>query len=53
MPRMDTVWLLQVMDDTCLSPLECIRQNHCHCIEGAMLGAFVLSLHGAERWQSE
>lgn len=50
---MDTVWLLQVMDDTCLSPLECIRQNHCHCIEGAMLGAFVLSLHGAERWQSE
>ena len=23
-----------------------LRQNQCHCIEGAMLAAFVLSLHG-------
>ena len=33
-------------DDTCLSALEATRQNCGHCIEGAMLGAFILSLHG-------
>lgn len=33
-------------DDTCLSALEAVRQNCAHCIEGAMLGAFILSLHG-------
>eukprot|EP00035_Acanthoeca_spectabilis_P027955 m.468580 g.468580 ORF g.468580 m.468580 type:complete len:758 (-) comp27577_c0_seq1:70-2343(-) len=32
--------------DTCLSALEAVRQNHAHCIEAAMLGAYVLSLHG-------
>lgn len=36
----------ELVDDTCLSPLEALRQNQCHCIEGAMLAAFVLSLHG-------
>ena len=29
-----------------MSALESVRQNAAHCIEGAMLGAFVLSLHG-------
>ena len=33
-------------DDTCLSALEATRQNCGQCIEGAMLGAFILSLHG-------
>ena len=33
-------------DDTCLSALECVRQNHAHCIEATMLGAYILSLHG-------
>jgi hypothetical protein len=33
-------------DDTCLSALEATRQNCGHCIEGAMIGAFILSLHG-------
>jgi hypothetical protein len=33
-------------DDTCMSALESVRQNAAHCIEGAMLGAFILSLHG-------
>lgn len=33
-------------DDTCLSALEAVRQNHAHCIEAAMLGAYILSLHG-------
>jgi hypothetical protein len=36
----------EVADDTCLSVLESVRQNHGHCIEGAMLGAYILSLHG-------
>jgi len=36
----------EVVDDTCLSPLESLRQNHQHCIEGAMLAAYILSLHG-------
>ena len=33
-------------DDTCLSALEATRQNCGHCIEGAMVGAYILSLHG-------
>ena len=33
-------------DDTCLSAIEAVRQNHAHCIEAAMLGAYILSLHG-------
>jgi hypothetical protein len=33
-------------DDTCLSALESVRQNCAHCIEGAMLGAYILSMHG-------
>ena len=33
-------------DDTCLSALESTRQNCGHCIEGAMVGAYILSLHG-------
>eukprot|EP00038_Savillea_parva_P000887 m.99622 g.99622 ORF g.99622 m.99622 type:complete len:592 (+) comp10313_c0_seq4:341-2116(+) len=36
----------EIQDDTCLSALESVRQNHAHCIEGAMLGAYILSLHG-------
>ena len=36
----------EVQDDTCLSALESVRQNQAHCIEGAMLGAYILSLHG-------
>jgi hypothetical protein len=32
-------------DDTCLSALEAVRQNHAHCIEAAMLAAHILSLH--------
>jgi len=36
----------EIVDDTCLSPLEALRQNHQHCIEGAMLAAYILSLHG-------
>eukprot|EP00039_Didymoeca_costata_P008709 m.115339 g.115339 ORF g.115339 m.115339 type:complete len:570 (-) comp14198_c0_seq2:167-1876(-) len=36
----------EVQDDTCLSALESVRQNQAHCIEGAMLGAYLLSLHG-------
>eukprot|EP00750_Incisomonas_marina_P013617 INCI17511.2.p1 GENE.INCI17511.2~~INCI17511.2.p1 ORF type:complete len:815 (-),score=115.56 INCI17511.2:472-2916(-) len=36
----------EIIDDVCLSPIDVVRQNHAHCIEGAMLGAFILSLHG-------
>lgn len=36
----------EIADDTCLSVLESVRQNQAHCIEGAMLGAYILSLHG-------
>ena len=32
--------------DTLKSPLFVMRQNSAHCLEGAMLGAFILSLHG-------
>ena len=32
--------------DTAKSPLMVIRTNSAHCLEGAMLGAYILSLHG-------
>lgn len=32
--------------DTIKSPLRVIRENNAHCIEGAILGAYILSLHG-------
>lgn len=32
--------------DTIKSPLRTIRENNAHCIEGAILGAYILSLHG-------
>src|SRR3989338_11184946 len=32
--------------DTVKSPLMVIRKNSAHCIEGAILGAFILSLRG-------
>ncbi len=32
--------------DTIKSPLYVLRTNNAHCIEGALLGAFILSLHG-------
>lgn len=31
--------------DTIKSPLRVIRENNAHCIEGAILGAYILSLH--------
>lgn len=31
--------------DTIKSPLRSIRENSVHCFEGALLGAFILSLH--------
>ncbi len=30
------------------SPIMVLRKNNAHCIEGAMLGAYILSLHGFE-----
>jgi hypothetical protein len=36
----------EVQDETFLSAVETLRQNHGHCVEGAMLGAYILSLHG-------
>jgi len=36
----------EVAEETYLSALETLRQNHGHCVEGAMLGAYILSLHG-------
>ena len=36
----------EIVDDVCLSPLDVLRQNHAHCIEGALLAAFLLSLQG-------
>jgi hypothetical protein len=36
----------EVQDETNFSALETLRQNHGHCVEGAMLGAYILSLHG-------
>lgn len=32
--------------DTAKSPLMVVRTNSAHCIEGAILGAYILSLHG-------
>ncbi len=32
--------------DTVKSPLRVLRTNSAHCIEGAILGAYILSLHG-------
>ncbi|HRZ85557.1 MAG TPA: hypothetical protein P5277_02140 [Candidatus Paceibacterota bacterium] len=32
--------------DTCISPRMILRHNKCHCIEGAILGAFLLRLNG-------
>ncbi len=32
--------------DTCLSPRMVLRQNKCHCIEGAILAALILRMNG-------
>lgn len=32
--------------DTCLSPRRVLRERRCHCIEGAMLAALALRIHG-------
>ncbi len=32
--------------DTAKSPLAVVRTNSAHCLEGAILGAYILSLHG-------
>jgi hypothetical protein len=32
-------------EDTCISPINVIRKNKCHCIEGAFLAAFILWLN--------
>ncbi len=32
--------------DTVKSPIRVIREGNAHCIEGAILGAYILSLHG-------
>ena len=32
--------------ETCRSPLETLRAGKAHCIEGAFLAAYILSLHG-------
>lgn len=34
--------------DTCMSPRRVLRENKCHCIEGAMLAALALRMHGRE-----
>lgn len=34
--------------DTCMSPLSVLRQKKCHCMEGALLAAFLLELIGFE-----
>lgn len=35
-------------EDTCLSPRQVLREKKAHCIEGAMLAATALWLHGEE-----
>lgn len=35
-------------EDVIKSPLRVLRENNAHCIEGAILGAYILSLHGHE-----
>jgi len=37
----------EVIDDVSLNALEAVRQNHGHCLEGALLGAYILGLHGS------
>lgn len=32
--------------ETCRSPLSTLRAKEAHCMEGALLGAYILSLHG-------
>jgi len=32
--------------DTIKSPIRALRENNAHCMEGALLGAYILSLHG-------
>lgn len=32
--------------ETCRSPLATLRAGEAHCMEGALLGAYILSLHG-------
>src|SRR3989344_4086572 len=32
--------------DTLKSPILCLRTKKAHCFEGALLGAYILSLHG-------
>ena len=32
--------------DTCLSPRQVLQQNRAHCIEGALLAALILRIHG-------
>jgi len=32
--------------DTCRSPREVLKKNKCHCIEGAILAAAILRIHG-------
>ena len=32
--------------ETCMSPVLTLRARRAHCLEGAMLGAYILSLHG-------
>jgi hypothetical protein len=48
--------------DTCLSPRRVLRENRAHCIEGALLAATALRIHGhkplvvdltAARWDSD
>ena len=44
---LDSIPMNQEVDaDVSLSALECVRQNHGHCLEGAILGAYILGLHG-------
>jgi hypothetical protein len=33
-------------EDVIKSPIRVLRENKAHCIEGAVLGAYILSLHG-------
>ena len=32
--------------DTCYSPKRVLKENKCHCIEGAILAALILRIHG-------
>lgn len=32
--------------DTCMSPMSVIKENTCHCIEGAVLAALAMRIHG-------